>query len=216
MLPPRSSHLLLKYSMMFFNKIYRMCLFLHWQLQLTISEQLLVTDKLCTQRNPPQLFSIHAFVRSDSCIKQVPLMFVIMSGRRKRDYKNVLKAIKSLLPSCALKTITLDFEAAMWQAASDVFPNVKLLGCVFHWAQAVWHKIQAVGLQGAYTNDTSTHSYLSKLLSLPYLPHEHINLAFYQLAAQAVTPALQEIYNYMPRRANFPSMCLSSFCTRKL
>ena len=74
-----------------------------------------------------QLFSIHAFVRSDSCIKQVPLMFVIMSGKRKMDYKKVLKAIKSLLPSCAL-----DFEAAMWQAASDVFPNVKLLGCVFH------------------------------------------------------------------------------------
>ena len=115
-----------------------------------------------------QLFSIHAFVRGDSCIKQVPLMFVIMSGKRKRDYKKVLKAIKSLLPSYALKTITLDFEAAMWQAASDVFPNVKLLGCVFHWAQAVWCKVQAVGLQGAYTNDTSTHSYLRKLLSLPY------------------------------------------------
>ena len=85
----------------------------------------------------------------------------------------------------------------MWQAASDVFPNVKFLGCVLHWAQAVWCKIQAVGLQGAYTNDTSTHSYLRKLLSLPYLPHEHINQAFYQLAAQEVTPALQEICNYI-------------------
>ena len=67
----------------------------------------------------------------------------------------------------------------------------------FHWAQAVWHKIQAVGLQGAYTNDTNTHSYLRKLLSVPYLPHEHINQAFYQLAAQAVTPALQKICNYI-------------------
>ena len=139
------------------------------------------------------MFSIHAFERSDSCIKQVPLMFVIMSGKRKKDSKKVLKAVKSLLPSSELKTITLDFEAAIWQTASDVFTNVKLLGCVFHWSPAVWNKIQAVGLQGVYSNDSGTHSYLRKLLS----PQEHINQAFHQLAAQAVTPALQEVCSYI-------------------
>ena len=38
-----------------------------------------------------QLFSIHAFVRSDSCIKQVPLMFVIMPGKRKRGSSCVVQ-----------------------------------------------------------------------------------------------------------------------------
>jgi hypothetical protein len=37
------------------------------------------------------LFSIHAFVRSGDCAKQLPLVYVLMSSRRTRDYVAVLK-----------------------------------------------------------------------------------------------------------------------------
>ena len=38
-----------------------------------------------------QLFGVHAFVKKDECIKQVPFAFVSMSRKRKKDYKTVLK-----------------------------------------------------------------------------------------------------------------------------
>ncbi len=41
-----------------------------------------------------QLFTIHSFVRSGECTKQIPLAFILMSGKRKRDYRKILKVVK--------------------------------------------------------------------------------------------------------------------------
>ena len=68
------------------------------------------TFKLC--RKPfTQLFTINAFTRQDIFVKKAPLVYVLMSGRRKRDYKRVLNEILELLPYAPRVKEVNTFEA---------------------------------------------------------------------------------------------------------
>uniref|UniRef100_A0A1I8IC46 MULE domain-containing protein n=1 Tax=Macrostomum lignano TaxID=282301 RepID=A0A1I8IC46_9PLAT len=75
----------------------------------------------------------------------VPLVFVLMSGRKKRDYKAILREIRRLVPNMDPTSFVLDFEHSVWKAIRRVFPNANVRGCNFHWTQAVWRKVQNIG-----------------------------------------------------------------------
>ena len=84
-----------------------------------------------------QLYSFHGFLKVGELIKQVPLVFVFMSGKRKRDYRRVLQTLKQLAPTLIPAATVMDFEAAMWRAATAaVFMQTRLFGCNFHWTQS--------------------------------------------------------------------------------
>ena len=75
-----------------------------------------------------QFLSINALVKSIDCLKQVPFLFVIMSGKSKKDYKKVLGTVKNILPAHNVNMITIGFEAALWKAIPLVFPKSEDIG----------------------------------------------------------------------------------------
>ncbi|CAF4616249.1 unnamed protein product, partial [Didymodactylos carnosus] len=42
--------------------------------------------------------------------------------------------------------LTCDFEQSTISSFNDVFPNIKINGCFFHYAQSLWRKIQEIGM----------------------------------------------------------------------
>ena len=145
-----------------------------------------------------QLWSIHAFVAKGDDLKQLPFLYVLMSSRRTVDYKAVFEQLKVILTSeFQVKEMVLDFELSLWKAIAECFPDVKMRGCVFHWTQCVWRKIQGVGLQGHYMQDVGVHRVCKQLLGLPFLPAQHIRTVFEKLQERATSDDLQQLTDYI-------------------
>ena len=145
-----------------------------------------------------QLFTIHSFIRQEESIKQVPLVFVLMSSRKKKDYRKVLTAVLELLPSVPrCRRIVIDFERALWRAFQSLMPQCELKGCVFYWNQAVWRRVRDSQLKRQYMTDHDTHSYIRKLMALLFLPAVLITTIFDELKVSAVTQPLVELCAYI-------------------
>ena len=63
-----------------------------------------------------QLYTIHAFVNNDTNSKQIPMIYILMSGRRMVDYLAVFRKKKEIIGDEEIKRFVLDYERAAWTA----------------------------------------------------------------------------------------------------
>ncbi|XP_046566692.1 PCNA-interacting partner-like [Haliotis rubra] len=66
-----------------------------------------------------------------------------------RDYEVQQRLNRLLAPSC----VQTDFELAAIHAIEREFPSAEVKGCFLHYCQAIWRKVQDLGLAVAYRED---------------------------------------------------------------
>ena len=101
-----------------------------------------------------------------------------------------------------LQCVIMDFEPAIWNAFQDMVPNITRKGYHFHWTQAIWRKVQDLGLTASYTSDLSVQKFIHRLMCLLFLPHEHIILLFTNMIlvdkpTSPMPPLLHQPLNYI-------------------
>lgn len=146
-----------------------------------------------------QLFSIHGFLGNQQ--KQVPPAFELMSRRQTSDYTKVFSTIlQKLSRRAVVHTIVADFERATWAELRETIPGINIIGCHVHWSQAVWRKVQEVGLQVQYSEDINIYQTVRSILALPFLPIANVQGGFDTIRANAVdNDKLDLLFNYIKR-----------------
>lgn len=68
----------------------------------------------------------------------VPLLFALMTNKKKDSYFTLFEMIKSQVPLFKPNKFTLDFEQATITAISEVFPCAEIKGCYYHFVKNIW------------------------------------------------------------------------------
>ncbi|DAZ96710.1 TPA: hypothetical protein N0F65_009177, partial [Lagenidium giganteum] len=77
----------------------------------------------------------------------VPCMYFLADGRDEIIYRHILRWVKEQSNNCLdAETVVCDFEQEMMNAIRDELPNTGIVGCLFHWKQALRRKMASLGI----------------------------------------------------------------------
>lgn len=117
-----------------------------------------------------QLFIISVIYRD----KSYPLAYILMENRSCASYDRVFSKLKELIPSDRVTEIMADYEAATRKEAKKHFPQARIVGCWFHYIQAVNRVAKRFGL----LKDDKFSDAVKYISVLALLPHNYIQDGF--------------------------------------
>ena len=104
----------------------------------------------------------------------VPVFHVLMQSSTQFNYWNALhQVIIAASWEVTVSTVTCDFELPLIKAVKDHFVDVdhpsELIGCLFHWLQAIRRKLKALGME-----DAEVSMVLQQVKLLTVMPEDEI------------------------------------------
>ena len=107
---------------------------------------------------------------------------------------NVLIELGGSLNPEMIKT---DFELGSINAFRNIFPNVRISGCLFHLGQSIQRKVAKMGLKSLYKTDRRVKKFVRFLSSLSFVREDKVIETFNDLKNCEDFPIkLTELYDY--------------------
>ena len=124
-----------------------------------------------------QIYSLHCFHNG----RVFPCIYAVFSNKKESLYLDFFTWINEVCEQKNLKTITFDFEIAAINAAKRVFADVQMHGCFFHLSQSLYRKIQSLGLQQLYANNSEFANRCKMVAAMAFVPVDQVSTVFEEL-----------------------------------
>ncbi|CAK8697796.1 unnamed protein product [Clavelina lepadiformis] len=141
-----------------------------------------------------QLYTIHALVNEN---RTVPLVYTLTENKSEAVHNRILCLLEQQRPGIAPETVTIDFEMAAYNAISSSFPRAEILGCLFHFGQCSFRKIQALSLQRWFTEDAEHALRIKCFQALAFVPPEDVVQRFEDFLATFSDDDEQHLSEYI-------------------
>jgi len=133
-----------------------------------------------------QLYILHARRGSTT----FPLVYALLPDRRTTTYARLFRCLKAEVEekthgTLSPATVQIDFEQAAIRAVHEEFPDANVKGCFFHFTQAIWRKVEDLGLAGLYNEDEHIQQWDRRAAGLPLLPVDEVQDAWLEAMDQS-------------------------------
>ncbi|KAL4154075.1 hypothetical protein QTP88_001908 [Uroleucon formosanum] len=133
-----------------------------------------------TFKSAPKLFlQIYTL---NYCVQgiMVPMAYALLPNKTSATYNRIFNLIKEAAIRIDLifnpKCFQIDFEIGMIMAIKELFGHqTKIKGCLFHFGQSVWRKVQNVGLYEEYKNNAEVTLTVRRICALALVPIDTID-----------------------------------------
>lgn len=143
-----------------------------------------------------QLYTLHVDLGStEQSTVVVPAAFALLPDRKESTYRSLFQLIRQCVPQFSPKKIHIDYEKAAINAIKEMFPETTIKGCNFHFNQALWRKVQELGLATLYRDNEDIRNHIRMCAALAYLPEETLPDAWLIIMESAPNEPLLAKFN---------------------
>lgn len=145
-----------------------------------------------------QLYTIHVDLGStNQHTLIVPAIYALLPNKTQSTYKRLFKLLRQNVPTFSPLKIHIDFEKAAINGIEEIFPEAIIKGCNFHFNQALWRKVQELGLVTVYKEDQNVRNHIRMCAALAHLPENTLYDAWLEIMETAPDSALMtKFYDY--------------------
>ena len=134
----------------------------------------------------------------------LPAIHYLMTSKSQKLYIAILDRIFSNLPNFKPMTVISDWESAPRNSFKEIYPNININGCWFHYTQRIWAKVQKLGLTQSFHENNEITKFVKQLMAIHFLPASLIRPTFLFIQAPDLSATesmkMNKLVKYFKRR----------------